>query len=80
MATAPLSSLYQRPEFPELQVLSHLEVDTPDDKIRIRGNSLLTGYVHVDEHDQPAFTDPKDAQWVAAHRRFRRGATETICR
>jgi O-succinylbenzoic acid--CoA ligase len=60
IATAALSSLDAKPDFPDLQILSHLDVATPDSKIRVRGNSLLTGYIHVDEHSQLVFTNPKD--------------------
>lgn len=57
VATASLESL-QVLEFPELQLLSHIEAGTSDEgRIRIRSQSLLSGYWRAGE-----FWDPKDPE------------------
>lgn len=58
VATAPLHSVLER-KYPNLRVLSHLKVDVNSDGfIRIKGKSLLTGYVM---HSR--FFDPKKDGW-----------------
>lgn len=61
VATAPLASL-DGAEFPELEVLSHLEVRIVEGKLALRGASLFTGY-GVEEDGEVRFVDPKRDGW-----------------
>lgn len=62
IATAPLSSL-DKFEYPLLQKLAHVEIDTTKEKIlKIKSESLLEGYMQW-ANDKPQWTDPKRESW-----------------
>jgi O-succinylbenzoic acid--CoA ligase len=64
IATAPLTSLDEG-RFPDLEILSHVEVRVADGKIAVRGDSLLTGY-GVEEDGIARFVDPKRDGWFVS--------------
>jgi O-succinylbenzoic acid--CoA ligase len=70
IATASLQSLKASPpRFPELQVLSHVEVEQiPDGRLRIKSPSLLTGFA-VLTPDQDRWIDPKCDGWFQSEDR-----------
>lgn len=61
-ATEPLSRLENLKAQPiEMEILPHLEMRTNQEgRIEIRGTSLLTGYVCLDDSGRPVFVNPKD--------------------
>jgi O-succinylbenzoic acid--CoA ligase len=63
VATASLSSLEQD-GYPELRLLSHVEVDAAASgaRLRIRSQALLTGYL-LETGSGAVFTDPKQNGW-----------------
>lgn len=61
VATASLASLADA-SFPELEVLPHLEVRITEERLALRGASLLTGY-GLEENEVARFTDPKVDGW-----------------
>ncbi|HLK13853.1 MAG TPA: AMP-binding protein [Fimbriimonadaceae bacterium] len=65
VATAPLDSLAKL-NYPPLTLLPHLEarIGRNCGRIKLRGPSLLTGYIDADEGGEPRFTNPKtDDGW-----------------
>jgi len=62
VATALLN--FESDRNPPLRILSHLDVSTgEDERLRIRGSSLLTGYIRVTSDGRGMFVDPKEKGW-----------------
>jgi acyl-CoA synthetase (AMP-forming)/AMP-acid ligase II len=64
IATAAVASL-QEERFPDLEVLSHVEVRITEGRLAVRGASLLTGY-GIEEEGSARFVDPKQHGWFVS--------------
>lgn len=64
VATASVASLSET-RFPELELLSHLDVRLVEGKLAVRGASLLTGYA-IGDNDRARFVDPKMDGWFVS--------------
>lgn len=62
IATATIDS-------PELRILRHAEVRIVEERIAVRGPSLLTGYAFFDERGTASFADPKTDGWFVTEDR-----------
>jgi len=77
VATAPLSTLATR-EYPELQVLDHIRIETQGDLLRIASSALLSAVGEVLMRTEPSITisDPLQEGWfLTADRVEHRGAS-----
>ncbi len=64
VATASVTSLPET-RFPELELLSHLDVRLVEGKLAVRGASLLTGY-GIGDGGRARFVDPKQDGWFVS--------------
>lgn len=67
VATAVLDS-WKDSKIPALQILSHLDVKVQEERLCLRGTSLLSAYAYV-EGDKIQVVDPKEKGWLLSEDR-----------